>query len=330
MCARTLGKCCSWVYGRSVTRPQWGRFLLVLVGMGLVLSPATVEAGCRPLQRKPCEAICMRRQPAKDHIDATNRTGLTFSTNHDISSLHGLSNDEWTCELRIVVIMPANTNVHASLPRVRPVLTKAEDFIRRERIIPADVAIRWIESDDRCDQARATVMAMDGTGSDMCAHLILGPSCEFALAPVARIARYIYNDGIPVITGAGFTFDFEKPKTHCEDEFHLLIRTGLVSFKRMAFFMIDLIRHYQWNRVVYFYDRKSYYNVAGPQTGHLVMNTMAEIFRHENITYLPFATDSTRSNFTESLKEKVGLSYASKCYSRLLMIKSVFVILAEL
>ena len=79
--------------------------------------------------------------------------------------------------------------------------------------------------------------------------LLLTMYCLFCLlfffiltAPVARIARYIYNDGIPVITGAGYTFDFEEPKTHCENEFHMLIRTGLVSFKRMAFFMIELIR----------------------------------------------------------------------------------------
>ncbi|XP_055545270.1 atrial natriuretic peptide receptor 1-like isoform X3 [Wyeomyia smithii] len=67
---------------------------------------------------------------------------------------------------------------------------------------------------------------------------------------------------------------------------------------------------FNWNRVVYFYDRHAYYNVAGPQTGHLVLSTMAEFFRRENITYLPFSTDSARTNFTESLKEKVGLSHS--------------------
>ncbi|ETN60844.1 hypothetical protein AND_007520 [Anopheles darlingi] len=182
--------------------------VLIVVGLGIVMLPP-VDAGCRPLVRKECEKICR--------------------TNGN-------------CELRIVVIMPANTSVEASLPRVRPVLEKAEEHIRRRAIIPAKVAIRWISYDDRCEQARATVMAMDGTGSETCGHVILGPTCDFALAPVARIARYIYNDGIPVLTGAGYTFDFEEPKTFCENEFHMLIRTGLVSFKRMAYFMIDLIR----------------------------------------------------------------------------------------
>uniref|UniRef100_A0A182YK89 Receptor ligand binding region domain-containing protein n=2 Tax=Anopheles stephensi TaxID=30069 RepID=A0A182YK89_ANOST len=312
MCTRTSR--CYWFGG-----PGWKKvlcyrcvctlFVLFVLGV-VVLLPTPVECGCRRLAQKPCEAICVRTSAALNRRLPGNVPGYGAADN--VSFPVASSIDGWTCELRIVVIMPANTSVEASLPRVQPALEKAEGFIRREGIIPADVAIRWIPFDDRCEQARATVMAMDGTGSDSCGHLILGPSCDFALAPVARIARYIYNDGIPVITGAGYTFDFEEPKTHCENEFHMLIRTGLVSFKRMAFFMIELIRHFKWNRVVYFYERQSYYNVAGPQTGHLLMNTMAEFFRHENITYSPFSTDSARTNLTESLKEKVGLSYASK------------------
>ncbi|XP_049280043.1 atrial natriuretic peptide receptor 3 [Anopheles funestus] len=309
MCTRTTR--CYWFGGPGRKKVLCYRcvcFLSVLFVLGVVLLPAPVECGCRRLEQKPCEAICVRTN--------TLNHRLAHGTRHERVEMGNASTDAWTCELRIVVIMPANTSVEASLPRVQPVLEKAESFIRREGIIPPGVAIRRIPFDDRCEQARATVMAMDGTGSDSCGHLILGPSCDFALAPVARIARYIYNDGIPVITGAGYTFDFEEPKTHCENEFHMLFRTGLVSFKRMAFFMIELIRHFKWNRVVYFYDRHSYYNVAGPQTGHLLMNTMAEFFRHENITYSPFSTDSARTNFTESLKEKVGLSYASKFFLR--------------
>uniref|UniRef100_A0A182P5S3 Receptor ligand binding region domain-containing protein n=1 Tax=Anopheles epiroticus TaxID=199890 RepID=A0A182P5S3_9DIPT len=323
MCTRTP-RCC-WIGGMPGWR--WEMlcyrcvcFLYVLAVLGIVILPAPVESGCRRLVRKPCEAICVRTVAQESNNSPNGRLQHPIGTNvpdsgermGNVSLPHLPTVGGWTCELRIVAIMPANTSVQASLPRVQPVLEKAEGFIRREGIIPADVAIRWIPFDDRCEQARATVMAMDGTGSDYCGHLILGPSCDFALAPVARIARYIYNDGIPVITGAGYTFDFEEPKTHCENEFHMLIRTGLVSFKRMAFFMIDIIRHFNWDRVVYFYDRQSYYNVAGPQTGHLLMNTMAEFFRHENITYSPFSTDSARTNLTESLKEKVGLNYASK------------------
>lgn len=91
-----------------------------------------------------------------------------------------LETNRWKCELRIIVILPANTSIEASSPRVHPVLLKAEDYIRSQKIIPSSVAIRWIFYDDKCDQARATVSAMDGTGRD-CGHVILGPACDLSL-----------------------------------------------------------------------------------------------------------------------------------------------------
>ncbi|XP_058821836.1 atrial natriuretic peptide receptor 1 isoform X2 [Topomyia yanbarensis] len=285
-----------WVWkGKCLGSPLLTGVLVLMLSCYLL---AAVHAECRKQDVRTCEAICVPTIPGGGEPVGNTTVGARLETNQ-----------VWKCELRIVVIMPTNTSIEASLPRAHPVLLKAEEYIRSQQIIPSSVAIRWIFYDDQCDQARATVSAMDGTGRD-CGHVILGPTCDLALAPVARIGRFIYHDGIPVITGAGYTFDFVQRKTRCEDEFYLLIRTGWVSFKRIAYFMIDLLRHFNWNRVVYFYDRHAYYHVAGPQTGHLVLSTMAEFFRRENITYLPFSTDSARTNFTESLKEKVGLSHS--------------------
>ncbi|XP_001652227.2 atrial natriuretic peptide receptor 3 [Aedes aegypti] len=290
--------CCHWSRKRKPGKTFLHMVSTVLVIITLMLPTARGE--CRRQDTRQCEAICV---PVATEGNVMKNNSTSVSTQ--------LETNQWKCELRIIVILPANTSIEASSPRVHPVLLKAEDYIRAQQIIPSSVAIRWIFYDDKCDQARATVSAMDGTGRD-CGHVILGPACDLSLAPVARIGRFIYNDGVPVITGAGYTFDFEQNKTRCEDEFYLLIRTGWLSFQRIAYFMIDLLRHFKWNRVVYFYERHGYYNVAGPQTGHLVLSTIAEFFRRENITYLPFSTDSTRTNFTESLKEKVGLSHSSK------------------
>uniref|UniRef100_A0A182T9U6 Receptor ligand binding region domain-containing protein n=1 Tax=Anopheles maculatus TaxID=74869 RepID=A0A182T9U6_9DIPT len=185
MCTRTTR--CYWFGG-----PGWKKVLcyrcvcslFVLFVLGVVLLPVPVECGCRRLAQKPCEAICVRTSTVLNRRLASFGTGAVagYGSEADNASFPVVASpDGWTCELRIVVIMPANTSVEASLPRVQPVLEKAEGFIRREGIIPTDVAIRWIPFDDRCEQARATVMAMDGTGSDSCGHLILGPSCDFAL-----------------------------------------------------------------------------------------------------------------------------------------------------
>ncbi|XP_055610073.1 uncharacterized protein LOC129757009 [Uranotaenia lowii] len=216
---------CHWMRRRKLKVCHLLATWVVFSSFLLQLSVHHASAKCHSRVPRACEAIC---------INSETTTATTSSS----SDGHG---HEWKCELRIIVIMPSNTSIEASYPRVHPVLLKSEEYIRSQQIIPPSVAIRWIHYDDKCDQARATVSAMDGTGLE-CGHVILGPTCDLALAPVARIGRFINNAGVPVITGAGYTFDFVQRKTLCEDEFFMLIRTGSLSFKRIAFFMIDLLR----------------------------------------------------------------------------------------
>lgn len=61
-----------------------------------------------------------------------------------------------------------------------PVLELAERKIRHLGLLPNSVRLKWTSYDDRCDASYATISAMDGYGKD-CAHVILGPSCDYAL-----------------------------------------------------------------------------------------------------------------------------------------------------
>ena len=61
-------------------------------------------------------------------------------------------------------------------------------------------------------------------------------------APVGRIAKYFYSSGLPIITSAGYTFDFEDKKTSCDHQFYMLTRAGLLSYKSMAFFMMAVMK----------------------------------------------------------------------------------------
>lgn len=64
--------------------------------------------------------------------------------------------------------------------------------------------------------------------------------CAFA-APVSRIVKYFRNDGTPLLTSGGYVFDFVKQKTTCTDEYHLLVRTGLLSFQAVSKFMVEVM-----------------------------------------------------------------------------------------
>lgn len=60
-------------------------------------------------------------------------------------------------------------------------------------------------------------------------------------APVSRIVKYFRNDGTPLITVGGYTYDFVENKTTCSNEYNMLIRTGLLSFQTIANFMADIM-----------------------------------------------------------------------------------------
>lgn len=61
-------------------------------------------------------------------------------------------------------------------------------------------------------------------------------------APVSRIAKYFRQDGTPLITVGGYTYDFVQNKTTCDNEYHMLIRVGLLSFETIADFTVDIMK----------------------------------------------------------------------------------------
>lgn len=66
-----------------------------------------------------------------------------------------------------------------------PVLHLAELRVRELQLLPASVRIEWLQYDDRCDASYATIAAMDGYGIG-CAHVLFGPTCEYALGKCGR------------------------------------------------------------------------------------------------------------------------------------------------
>lgn len=58
---------------------------------------------------------------------------------------------------------------------------------------------------------------------------------------MSRVVKYFRNDGTPLITTGGFSYDFVKPKNNCDNEYHLLIRAGMLSFQSMAHFMVTIM-----------------------------------------------------------------------------------------
>ncbi|CAG9568152.1 unnamed protein product [Danaus chrysippus] len=214
------------------------------------------------------------------------------------------------CKIRAALLLPKNTTYDACLPVVEPVLQLALQHEAVRDAFPSWLDFEWLTYDvTDCDAAYAVISAIDAYND--CTHVFFGPSCDYALASVARIAKFLGNTGTPIVTTGGFTFDFVKPKQTCQDEFYMMVRAGPLGFKDLAYFLIDIMRHYAWRQLVLINEPDAQMDVAGKSTCHLMMKTFANFLKIEDIIYIPWDTTSDGGlNYTENLKLYVGFKYS--------------------
>ncbi|KAL5290146.1 NPR2 family protein [Megaselia abdita] len=244
-----------------------------------VLTLKSVLGGCRNDNADICESIC--------------------------SSKYG----NYKCELRALVLLPDNNFYESSLDKALPVLQIAEDFIYNSRLMPSFIKIKWLPHDSKCDSSIALVNAMDGISKN-CSHVMFGPLCDYPLASVGRIAKYLHSEGTPVISVGGAAFDFTKKKISCADEFYMLLRLGMLSFKTLAEFNVMIMKQFNWNHVVLFHEKDGQRQVAGDHTCYLMMQSLAKEIRKENLAFSSYAIDGGKLNYTMDLHRELGLQHA--------------------
>ena len=85
--------------------------------------------------------------------------------------------------------------------------------------------------------------------------VFFGPCCDYAAAPVARQARY-WN--VPMLTAAAMARDFAVNR---RGEFAMLTRVG-ANFNSLALFVVDVLCHFRWKRVMLLYHAQGHGNVV--------------------------------------------------------------------
>ncbi|XP_059217857.1 atrial natriuretic peptide receptor 1 isoform X1 [Stomoxys calcitrans] len=256
--------------------------------------PMPVAAGCRDEPSRSCEAICrpkwLQADNAKHFEDALHLpthpspAHTPPALRHRLDAAYANSFQDYDCRIRALVLLPDNDTYLTSLRRVVPILKVAEQYIHQSGLLPSFVSFNWMPHDDKCDAAFAMVNVMDGIVKN-CAHAIFGPTCDYGLAGVGRITKYFNGNGTPLITVGGATFDFESKKTSCADEFYMLLRTGVLSFRAISDLTISVMKSYKWSRSIFFYDRDGQRCVAGQHTCFLMMKTLGEQMRKENMIF---------------------------------------------
>ncbi|XP_054081136.1 atrial natriuretic peptide receptor 1 isoform X1 [Zeugodacus cucurbitae] len=260
----------SW---QSAGRSSPPLVLLTYTLLYLLSAAPHVRAACREESARACEAIC--------------------------------TPDGRNCTLRALLLLPDDNTYTASMRRTMPVLHLADQYIRENSLLSPQLNFEWMTGDVKCDAAYASIKAMDGIVKN-CAHVVFGPVCDYALAAVSRIAKYFNSNGTPVISIGGATDSFEDQKTTCADEFYMLVRPGVLSFKSLSLMIIELMKRYNWSNSIAFYERDGQSNVVGEHSCYLMMKSFGDEMRNLNLTFAQYSIVPELRNRTEELVREIG------------------------
>ncbi|XP_028916247.1 atrial natriuretic peptide receptor 3 isoform X2 [Ornithorhynchus anatinus] len=143
----------------------------------------------------------------------------------------------------VLVLLPQDDAYLFSLGRVRPAIEYALRSVQgngtRRRLLPAGYRFEVAYEDSACGNGALfrlvdRVAAARGAKPD----LLLGPVCEYAAAPVARLASHW---DLPMLSAGALAAGFSRK----DGEYSHLTRVA-PSYAKMGEMLLALFRHHQW------------------------------------------------------------------------------------
>ncbi|CAG5087893.1 Similar to NPR1: Atrial natriuretic peptide receptor 1 (Homo sapiens) [Cotesia congregata] len=185
----------------------------------------------------------------------------------------------------------------------------AASRLKALKILPNWLELKLLPKDDHCDATYAQIAAIDSYAE--CVHLFFGPACDYCVANVGRVAKFL---NAPLITTGGFTFDFTESKIVCSDEYFMTTRIGTLSFRDMSNVFVSVMDRYNWKKVHLVYDPSGQRKIAGRHTCQLMMKSMVQFIKlRGDITFGNFDIEGMNTEeYRESLKTNVGNNYAGE------------------
>ncbi|XP_072814904.1 atrial natriuretic peptide receptor 3 isoform X1 [Vicugna pacos] len=189
-------------------------------------------------------------------------------------------------KIEVLVLLPQDDSYLFSLARVRPAIEYALRSVEGNgtgrRLLPPGTRFQVAYEDSDCGN-RALFSLVDRVAAARGAKpdLILGPVCEYAAAPVARLASHW---DLPMLSAGALAAGFQ----HKDTEYSHLTRVA-PAYAKMGEMMLALFRHHQWSRAVLVYsddklERNCYFTLEG----------VHEVFQEEGLHTSAYNFDETK------------------------------------
>ncbi|XP_073933751.1 atrial natriuretic peptide receptor 3 isoform X3 [Castor canadensis] len=189
-------------------------------------------------------------------------------------------------KIEVLVLLPRDDSYLFSLARVRPAIEYALRSVEGNgtgrRLLPPGTRFQVAYEDSDCGN-RALFSLVDRVAAARGAKpdLILGPVCEYAAAPVARLASHW---DLPMLSAGALAAGFQ----HKDTEYSHLTRVA-PAYAKMGEMMLALFRHHHWSRAALVYsddklERNCYFTLEG----------VHEVFQEEGLHTSAYNFDETK------------------------------------
>lgn len=198
--------------------------------------------------------------------------------------------------IRVLVLLPQDDAYLFSLGRVRPAIEYAVRSLRERSGgggggsgglgLPPGYAFQLTYEDSACGNralfSLVDMVALQRRRPD----LLLGPVCEYAAAPVARLAAHW---DVPMLSAGALAAGFGVKG----GEYSHLTRVA-PAYAKMGEMLLALFRHHQWSRATLLYsdsnpERSCYFTMEGvhvvfqEEAFHMAVHSFDETSRHLDI-----------------------------------------------
>ncbi|XP_068107351.1 atrial natriuretic peptide receptor 3 [Hyperolius riggenbachi] len=158
-----------------------------------------------------------------------------------------------------LVLLPKDDNYMFSINRVKPAIDYALRSVEKNANLLPGFKFNVTYQDSECGN-QALFSLVDTAVKQQKPDVILGPVCEYAAAPVARLASY-WN--IPMVSAGALAMGFMQKS----DEYSHLTRVA-PGYTKMGEMFLAMFRYHKWSRAMLLYsddnmERNCYFTVEG-------------------------------------------------------------------
>lgn len=207
--------------------------------------------------------------------------------------------------IKIAILLPNRDRRLFSIHRVSPAISYAIETVEKRQLIPS-VKLSVKYADSWCDIALSMNEAINFYMQRE-VNLFLGPTCDYAAAPVARQSKFWQ---VPMVTAGAMHRDFGINKVF---RYTYLTRIGH-NIGSLGSFLVSVLTKFDWKKILLAYDPKGHQDIMH-QYCHITMDGLHYALKegYSELNIIPdYSKFDKLSDITEQMPKVIGNEYGGK------------------